>query len=227
MADMGQSAAAPRAGGPPIASSVSSGSTPPPQPSIFDPIFSLFRPFLARLRVAHDEAVVGSAALPPGLPDDVRRGWGIRALMMRGKRERGERRAARGLGAGGGGEVDAEERRAGFMGDGGEQLEDEGDGDAWEDDGSDGSEDESDRPAPRRNQSAAPPRANPSAPQNGACSPFHRPNLCLQTIRCSGHSVPATQGVGHDWRGRGMDGEQSWTWQGAIRRWRLKDVQHY
>lgn len=100
--------AGPRAPRPPAPDeSVSSGSTPPPVPHVLDPLIQLFRPFLARLRVAHDEAVVGSAALPPGLPDDVKRGWGIRALMMRGKRERGERRAAVGLGAGGGGEVGA------------------------------------------------------------------------------------------------------------------------
>ncbi|KAL8292259.1 hypothetical protein RQP46_001725 [Phenoliferia psychrophenolica] len=102
---------------PPVAhsdESVSSGSTPPPMPHILDPIVQLFRPFLARLRLAHDEAVVNTAALPPGLPDDVK-----------------------------------------------QDLERE----------------------------------------IGAEDP--------------------------DWRGRGMDGEASWTWRGAIKRWRLKDVQHY
>lgn len=115
--------------------SVSSGSTPPLVPHVLDPILHFVRPFLARLRLAHDRAVVEGAAQPPGLPDHVRRGWGIRALMMRGRRERGERRAGGGRGEGSGGEVGAGERRAGFEGDGGEQLEE------WEDD-SEASDDE-------------------------------------------------------------------------------------
>lgn len=114
--------------------SVSSGSTPVPATHLFSPLAVVFSSFFARLRSAHDEAAVARAALPPGLPDDVRRGWGIRALMMRGRRERGERRAEAGEGEEGGGEVGAGERRAGFVGDGGERLEE------WEDAGSESEE---------------------------------------------------------------------------------------
>lgn len=167
--------AGPRAPRPPAPDeSVSSGSTPPPVPHVLDPLIQLFRPFLARLRVAHDEAVVGSAALPPGLPDDVKRGWGIRALMMRGKRERGERRAAVGLGAGGGGEVGAGERRAGFTGDGAEVLEDDEDDDDdddqedWEDDRSLDGDSQDGRRTDRRHH---PPRqpVEPGGPHSGSC----------------------------------------------------------
>lgn len=118
-----------------VTESVSSGSTPVPPTHIFSPLVALFAPFFARLRSAHDEAAVARAALPPGLPDHVRRGWGIRALMMRGRRERGERRGEVGEGEDGGGEIGAGERRAGFVGDGGERLEDD-----WEDDASEDSE---------------------------------------------------------------------------------------
>ncbi|SGY31515.1 BQ5605_C002g01236 [Microbotryum silenes-dioicae] len=74
----------------------SSGSTPPPSHHFYSPVVAWLSPFFMRLRDAHDEAAVARAALPPRLPDDVRRGWGLRALMLRGKRERGEMRQAAG-----------------------------------------------------------------------------------------------------------------------------------
>ncbi|KAK4055127.1 hypothetical protein OIV83_000407 [Microbotryomycetes sp. JL201] len=111
--------------------SVSSGSTSQPASHHFyTPVLSYFSPFLARLRNAHDEAAVARAARPPGLPEDVRRGWGIKALMLKGKRERGERREGRVGSVVPGGERDATERRAGFEADGGTRLG----GEDWEDD---------------------------------------------------------------------------------------------
>ncbi|KAM0749168.1 hypothetical protein T439DRAFT_358284 [Meredithblackwellia eburnea MCA 4105] len=216
--------------------SVSSGSTPPPVPHMLDPLYRLFQPFLVRLRMAHDEAVVDSAALPPGLPDDVRRGWGIRALMMRGKRERGERRAQAGRGAGGGGEVGASERRAGFRGDGGERLEDDddvvvvgGDGggsgrsgergrgpigqEEWEDDAS---EDEGIEELERMEEEERE-RERRRRREQQESAPRVRPEILEHEI---GREAP-------DWRGRGMDIATSWTWRGVIGRWRLRDVQHY
>ncbi|GAA5977378.1 hypothetical protein JCM5350_002445 [Sporobolomyces pararoseus] len=102
----------------------------------YDPVLNLFVPFLTRLRTAHDAAAVAQAAKPPGLPEEVRRGWGIRALMMRGRKERGERRQAAAGVVRDGGELVAAERRAGFELEGGQRLEGSGDGDIdaeWED----------------------------------------------------------------------------------------------
>lgn len=179
--------------------SVSSGSTPPPSHHFYTPVVAFFEPFFARLRVAHDAAAVAKAALPPGLPDDVRRGWGIRALMLTGKRERGERREAAVGQVDVGGERDAGERRAGFEADGGERLG----GEDWVEeevaqDGSlpsDGTSEYPPRPTARRSMSAPVPRETGEEPER-------------------------------DWAGRGMDGQ--WRgWRAAIARWRLADVSHF
>lgn len=112
--------------------STSSSSTPPTR-GFFSPVIDWIYPFISRIAVEHNEAAVARAALPPGLQEDVRRGWGLRALMLRRRRERGELAAELGNGSlDGGGEVGAGERRAGFVVDGGTQLED--DEGRWEDD---------------------------------------------------------------------------------------------
>ncbi|GAA6015213.1 hypothetical protein JCM11491_000506 [Sporobolomyces phaffii] len=113
-------------------------SSRPTSHHFYDPVLNLFVPFLTRLRTAHDAAAVAQAAKPPGLPEEVRRGWGIRALMMRGRKERGERRQAAGGVVRDGAELVAGERRAGFELEGGQRLEGSGDGDGdgdgeWED----------------------------------------------------------------------------------------------
>ncbi|GAA5870213.1 hypothetical protein JCM16303_001928 [Sporobolomyces ruberrimus] len=139
-------------------------SSRPTSHHFYDPVLNLFVPFLTRLRTAHDAAAVAQAAKPPGLPEDVRRGWGIRALMMRGRKERGERRqAAEGV-VRDGGELIAAERRAGFELEGGQRLEGSGDGERdgdgeWEDDESShgGSSSSSGRDADRH--ASYPPRA--------------------------------------------------------------------
>ncbi|GAA5908050.1 uncharacterized protein JCM6883_004100 [Sporobolomyces salmoneus] len=113
-------------------------SSRPTSHHFYDPVLNLFIPFLTRLRTAHDAAAVAQAAKPPGLPEEVRRGWGIRALMMRGRKERGERRQAAAGVVREGGELAAAERRAGFELEGGQRLEGSGDGEEdgdgeWED----------------------------------------------------------------------------------------------
>ncbi|GAA5980741.1 hypothetical protein JCM10908_001760 [Rhodotorula pacifica] len=115
-----------------------SSSGGPASEHFYSPLVDYFSPFFRRLRLAHETAALEQAAKPSGLPEDVRRGWGIRALMMRGKKERGERRqAARGR-VEEGAEMDAGERRAGFELDGGARLDEEeedgDDDDEWQDD---------------------------------------------------------------------------------------------
>lgn len=138
-------------------------SSRPTSHHFYDPFVNLFVPFFTRLRTAHDAAAVAQAAKPPGLPEEIRRGWGIRALMMRGKKERGERRqAAQGM-VRDGAELDAGERRAGFELEGGQRLEGSGDGDGdagWEDEES--SQDSSSASGGQEGEprSAYPPRTN-------------------------------------------------------------------
>jgi hypothetical protein len=112
--------------------STSSSSTPASR-GFFSPVLDWIYPFISRIAVEHNEAAVARAALPPGLQEDVRRGWGLRALMLRRRRERGELAAEMGNGSlEVAGETEAGERRAGFVVDGGAQLED--DEERWEDD---------------------------------------------------------------------------------------------
>lgn len=191
--------------------SVSSGSTPPPSHHFYTPVLSFFAPFFARLRVAHETAAVARAALPPGLPEDVRRGWGIRALMLKGKRERGERRQAAVGVVEPGGERDAGERRAAFQADGGEQLG----GEEWEED-LDG------------NRTGAQIRGNSGDGTSGSDStpvyPPRRPTAAERRPEM-GEELPRSEEE-QDWAGRGMDGH--WRgWRAAIARWRLADVSKY
>ncbi|GAA5863499.1 hypothetical protein JCM1840_000044 [Sporobolomyces johnsonii] len=200
-------------------SSSSISSSRPTSHHFYTPVLSLFIPFFTRLRTAHDAAAVAQAAKPPGLPEDVRRGWGIRALMMRGRKERGERRqAAEGV-VRDGAELDANERRAGFELAGGQRLEEEQEqeqepeqeqeqerergregADArdedWEDAGSVGGsssgEDEGGHAAPGGRESYPPRRTSPAAAEN--------------------------------LEGRGMEGHSAWWWRGWIGRSRLRDV---
>ncbi|GAA6058560.1 hypothetical protein JCM10212_006999 [Sporobolomyces blumeae] len=161
----------------------------------YDPVLNLFVPFFTRLRTAHDAAAVAQAAKPPGLPEEVRRGWGIRALMMRGRKERGERRqAAQGV-VRDGAELEAGERRAGFQLEGGQRLDDHGNGDdAWEDeDLSSQGESSSSGGGRRRNDDAGatasyPPRRSSDAVVNES------------------------------------EDQTSWWWRGWIGRARLRDV---
>ncbi|KAK4057657.1 hypothetical protein OIO90_001305 [Microbotryomycetes sp. JL221] len=175
----------------------SASTSSPPSHHFYTPVMSWLSPFFARLRNAHDAAAVAKAALPPGLPEDVRRGWGIKALMLKGKRERGERREAR-VGPAAGGERDATERRAGFQADGGTRLG----GEEWEDD-FDTTESGS---VSRRTRSAAgyPPRRRDGP--DGAPETGEEPE--------------------QNWAGRGMDGVWR-GWRSAIARWRLADVSKY
>ncbi|GAA5922622.1 uncharacterized protein JCM15063_003365 [Sporobolomyces koalae] len=138
-------------------------SSRPTSHHFYDPVLNIFVPFLTRLRTAHDAAAVAQAAKPPGLPEDVRRGWGIRALMMRGRKERGERRqAAQGV-VHDGAELDAAERRAGFELEGGQRLDggertNEGDAE-WEDEDSSQDDSTASSGRERRQQDSYPPRA--------------------------------------------------------------------
>ncbi|BGP44743.1 hypothetical protein JCM10450v2_000557 [Rhodotorula kratochvilovae] len=201
-------------------------SSRPSSHHFYTPLVNLFGPFLTRLRLAHDAAAVAQAAKPPGLPEDVRRGWGIRALMMRGKKERGERRqAARGR-VRDGAEMDAAERRAAFELEGGARLDEgagarrgEGEGaDEWEDDGSTSSEAEDDSeitssagPSRARQRAHAYPPTRPAAEGAGAAPP----------PRETGDEPEG------NWAGRGMDGQQGWWWRGLVGRWRLRDVSQW
>lgn len=211
-------------------SSTLSSSRPSTQ-HFYDPLLNLFVPFLTRLRLAHDAAAVAQAAKPPGLPEEVRRGWGIRALMMRGRKERGERRqAARGR-VRPGAEMDAAERRAGFeldggtrLGDGGTRLGDdegragrEGDED-WEDEGTVSTAETttgatSDDRRPARSRSAAASTYPPTRPT--------APPIAGRVPRETGEEPV------ENWAGRGMDGQSGWRWRGWIGRWRLKDVSQW
>lgn len=199
--------------------SVSSGSTPPPSHHFYTPVLSFFAPFFARLRVAHDAAAVAKAALPPGLPDDVRRGWGIRALMLKGKRERGERRQAAVGVVDPGGEVDAGERRAGFQADGGEQLG----GEEWEEDlDGDISATRSSMPPASGSTAEGTSESESYPPRAGRAPTAARLEMGEELPRRDGN----LEGQEPDWAGRGMDGQ--WRgWRAAIARWRLADVSKY
>ncbi|SCV68729.1 BQ2448_850 [Microbotryum intermedium] len=175
----------------------SSGSTPPPSHHFYSPVVAWLSPFFLRLRDAHDEAAVARAALPPRLPDDVRRGWGLRALMLRGKRERGEMRQA--VGTQGDGELRPDERRAGFEADGGIKL------------AADDSEDAA------TTESGADDRRLPRA--SGAPIPPPPP---IATVPRETGEEP----VQRNWAWRGMEG-QGRTWTSLLARWRLKDVSHF
>lgn len=197
-----------------------SSSGGPASEHFYDPLVDLFSPFFRRLRLAHETAALEQAAKPSALPEDVRRGWGIRALMMRGKMERGERRqAARGRIVDGA-EMNAGERRAGFELDGGARLdeEEEEDEDAdWQDATTATSDlDTSARttaPAGRSTSRHAYP------PQRGSTSPATSP------------SDPRAPAPPHpdelDRAERGRDGQTAWWWRGWIGRARLKDVSHW
>ncbi|GAA6004351.1 hypothetical protein JCM10207_000681 [Rhodosporidiobolus poonsookiae] len=190
----------------------------------YTPFLSLFSPFLSQLRTAHDAAAVAQAAKPSGLPDDVRRGFGIRAMMMRGKKERGERRqAARGT-VEEGAEMDPAERRAGFELDGGARLEPE---EGWVDEdvasgptSTSGSETPRARPAARRAASA--PRQEPEARDDEDDDVVHvYPPQGSPPIE-TGDEPPA-----ETWRARGADGQQAWWWRGWVGRARLRDVSQW
>lgn len=136
-------------------------SSRPTSHHFYDPVLNLFVPFLTRLRTAHDAAAVAQAAKPPGLPEEVRRGWGIRALMMRGRKERGERRQAAAGIVRDGAELGPAERRAGFELEGGQRLEGSGDGDGdgeWEDEESSQGGSSSGSGGNRAGQTSYPPR---------------------------------------------------------------------
>ena len=120
--------------------SLSTGSSPPSSHHFYDPVLQLFAPFFLRLRDAHEEAAVARAAEPPGLSEQDQRKWGLRALMLRGRRERGERERQRHGEDDVPDEVDA--RRAGFQLEGERLGEGEGDGDGWQDDSTDGEREE-------------------------------------------------------------------------------------
>jgi len=169
-------------------------SSRPTSHHFYDPFLNLFVPFFTRLRTAHDAAAVAQAAKPPGLPEEVRRGWGIKALMMRGRKERGERRQAAAGVVRNGGELAAAERRAGFELEGGQRLEGSGDGEVdgeWEDEISShgGSSSGSGREGGERN--SYPPR-----PTRG----------------------------GRDREDVASEEDTSWWWRGWIGRARLRDV---
>ncbi|BGP21482.1 hypothetical protein Rt10032_c01g0189 [Rhodotorula toruloides] len=204
-------------------SSTLSSSRPSTQ-HFYDPLLNLFVPFLARLRLAHDAAAVAQAAKPPGLPEEVRRGWGIRAMMMRGRKERGERRqAARGR-VRPGAEMDASERRAGFELDGGARLgEDEecaareGE-EEWEDEGTAST-------AEMTTGATSSDRRPARSPQSMASTyPPTRPTPSPAAVRppCETGEEPA-----ENWAGRGMEGQSGWWWRGWIGRWRLQDVSRW
>lgn len=127
----------------------SSGTTPPPSSHFYDPVIRLFEPFFLRLRDAHEEAAVARAAAPPGLSEQERKKWGLRALMLKGKRERGERRRATRGEISSDVEEEVDDRRAGYELEG-EQLGDHQSDDDQDDDDDGGREE------------AYPPRAAPT-----------------------------------------------------------------
>ncbi|TNY20621.1 hypothetical protein DMC30DRAFT_352040, partial [Rhodotorula diobovata] len=210
-------------------------SSRPSSHHFYTPLVNLFSPFLERLRLAHDAAAVAQAAKPPGLPEDVQRGWGMRALVMRGKKERGERREARMGRVEEGGEMRAGERRAAFELEGGERLEEEeGEGaERWEDDASTGdSDDASDEyeadslgtssattPRPTRRHAAAAARTH-AYPPGRTAPPASSPPAAAP--RETGDEPAA-----NEWAGRGMEDQRGWWWRGVVGRWRLKDVSQW
>ncbi|EGU13329.1 hypothetical protein RTG_00496 [Rhodotorula toruloides ATCC 204091] len=203
-------------------SSTLSSSRPSTQ-HFYDPLLNLFVPFLTRLRLAHDAAAVAQAAKPPGLPEDVRRGWGMRAMMMRGRKERGERRqAARGR-VRPGAEMDAAERRAGFELDGGARLGDEGGAvrageEEWEDEGTVST-------AETTTGATSSDRRPARSPQRGASTyPPTRPTASPTAGRVPRESGEEPE---ENWAGRGLEGQSGWWWRGWIDRWRLKDVSQW
>ncbi|GAA5826878.1 hypothetical protein JCM11251_002140 [Rhodosporidiobolus azoricus] len=211
-------------------------SSRPSSHHFYSPLTALFRPFFTHLRTAHDAAAVAQAAKPSGLPDDVRRGWGIKALQMRGIKERGERRqAARGTVAEGA-EMDSEERRAAFELEGGARLEaeeeDEGEeaDEDWVDaeDSSSGSSDSEEARARRRNRRRE--RRERLAEARGEASPADAaaPDSSSFPPRRAG-PVETGEEPEEGWRprARGAEGQQSWWWRGLVGRWRLKDVSQW
>lgn len=249
-----RSRARPRAGAPSgrhtdSNSSDLSSSGGPASEHFYDPLLDVFAPFFRRLRLAHETAALEQAAKPSGLPEDVRRGWGIRALMMRGKKERGERRqAARGR-VETGAEMDAGERRAGFELDGGARLDEPGDGDGdgdedgeWQDATTETASDREDSsraaaaahrtrragtPSHARFASAYPPSpiSPPASPPRSPLSPqgpdVDRPSLPSPATR----EPPDPDELDRVERGR--EGQTSWWWRGWIGRARLRDVSHW
>ncbi|GAA5865451.1 hypothetical protein JCM8547_001248 [Rhodosporidiobolus lusitaniae] len=209
-------------------SSTVSSSRPSTQ-HFYTPFVNLFQPFFTTLRTAHDAAAVAQAAKPPGLPEDVRRGWGIKALMMRGKKERGERRqAARGV-VEDGAEMDPEERRAGFELDGGERLEQE---EGWEDvgaaetdSGSEDSEEARDRRRARRRERRE--RQQQLGGGGGAEAEEDERETQAYPPPPQRAEVETGEEPETSWRARGADGQQAWWWRGLVGRWRLKDVQQW
>ncbi|GAA5973971.1 hypothetical protein JCM21900_001004 [Sporobolomyces salmonicolor] len=199
-------------------SSSSISSSRPTSHHFYTPAFSLFVPFFTRLRTAHDAAAVAQAAKPPGLPEDVRRGWGIRALMMRGRKERGERRqAAEGI-VRAGAELDANERRAGFELAGGQRLEEEQGQEQEQEQGEAQGEAQGEERADGRDEgwedagSAGDSSTGEGEGEHGA--------------HPGGDSYPPrspSPAVGN-WEGRGMEGQSAWWWRGWIGRSRLRDV---
>ncbi|BGP12696.1 hypothetical protein JCM10213v2_000613 [Rhodosporidiobolus nylandii] len=189
-------------------------SSRPSSSHFYSALFRPFRPFLAHLRNAHDAAAIAQAAKPPGLPEDVRRGWGIAGLTLRGKKERGERRqAARGV-VEEGAEMDPAERRAGFELDGGERLREERE-EGWVDaDDSDGSSDTEEARGWRRNRRPRQDERAGGGRDDDAAYPPRQP-------RETGDE-PET-----GWRARGAEGQQAWWWRGLVGRWRLKDVSQW
>ncbi|GAA6036665.1 hypothetical protein JCM8097_001286 [Rhodosporidiobolus ruineniae] len=219
-------------------SSTVSSSRPSTQ-HFYTPFVTLFRPFIAQLRSAHDAAAVAQAAKPPGLPEDERRKWGIRALKLHGERERGERRQAREGTLRSGGEMDGRERRAGFELDGGERLDAQEEDEGWVDAGEGGEEDDSgsssgssdseeararrrDRRARRRRRHG---REDDEARRGGEGEEYP------PRRRREGEEEQVETGDEPDggWRPRprGAEGQERWWWKGLVGRWRLKDVSQW
>ncbi|GAA5918116.1 hypothetical protein JCM6882_006349 [Rhodosporidiobolus microsporus] len=211
-------------------------SSRPSSHHFYSPLTALFRPFFTQLRTAHDAAAVAQAAKPPGLPDDVRRGWGIKALQMKGLKERGERRqAARGRVAEGA-EMDRGERRAAFELEGGERLEqeeeaeeEEADDDDWvdADDQSSGSSDTEEARARRRSRRRE--RRERLAQARGEQPPASAAAVAASSFPPRPAAAPVETGDEPEtpWRARGAEGQQIWWWRGFVGRWRLKDVSQW
>lgn len=217
-----------------------SSSGGPASEHFYSPLVDYFAPFFRRLRLAHETAALEQAAKPSGLPEDVRRGWGIRALMMRGKKERGERRqAARGR-VRDGAEMDAGERRAGFELDGGARL-DEGE-DEDDDDNDDDDDDWLDDTTAstsggpnevRRSTGAArnAPLRNDNDGDGGGGRHAYPPAPATAAAAAGGGGAGASRPNDLDRieRGGGREEDHSaWSsWRSWVGRWRLKDVSHW
>lgn len=217
-----------------------SSSGGPASEHFYSPLVDYFAPFFRRLRLAHETAALEQAAKPSGLPEDVRRGWGIRALMMRGKKERGERRqAARGR-VRDGAEMDAGERRAGFELDGGARL-DEGE-DEDDDDNDDDDDDWLDDTTAstsggpnevRRSTGAArnAPLRNDNDDDGGGGRHAYPPAPATAAAAAGGGGAGASRPNDLDRieRGGGREEDHSaWSsWRSWVGRWRLKDVSHW